>query len=444
MSTPDHTLRKLRRFPNVAPAGKYLQIRVRCTSSKDLAALYRRMMKHTHAVKAVVERKLPTFSPGGENKWRDFWQGMPAYKNMPHVLVADVDFYVSRHAKAVWEKILDQRLWNRTEGNAPRSHMFPPVPRQESRLYRYIALRRVNPLYPIYIVSKGRHESRFTSLALDALCLPYKIVVEPQEYAAYSAVIPRSKILRLPFRDLGQGSIPARNWIWDHSRKAGHARHWILDDNIKYFSRRNDGRKIRCDTGNIFAATEDFVDQFTNVAIAGLQYQQFVPDKVQVPPVFLNTRVYSCILIRNDLPFRWRGKFNEDTDLCLRVLKSGHATMLINAFMITKTPTMRLPGGNTSEIYGDGQFRREFAESLRKQHPDVVKVVQKFGRWHHSVDYSRFKNTVLLKAKNSRKLRNYAMPDEPRLLATVSKSRYHQRTRRDATRGRGKEKKKKM
>jgi len=87
----------------------------------------------------------------------------------------------------------------------------------------------------------------------------------------------------------------------------------------------------------------------------------------------------------------WRGRYNEDTDLSLRVLKAGYSTMILNTFLAGKMTTQRASGGNTDSVYADGDNRLAFAESLRDQHPDVAKVVKKFGRWHHSVDYSPFK-----------------------------------------------------
>ena len=50
---------------------------------------------------------------------------------------------------------------------------------------------------------------------------------------------------------------------------------------------------------------------------------------------------------------------------------------------------MRMKGGNTEEVYGDTDNRKEFAESLRVQHPEHVKVVWKFNRWHHDIDYRK-------------------------------------------------------
>jgi hypothetical protein len=102
--------------------------------------------------------------------------------------------------------------------------------------------------------------------------VPYHIVIEPQELAQYAAVIARDKILVLPFSNLGQGSIPARNWVWQHAVSIGAKRHWILDDNISSFGRYNQNFKIESGSGTIFYAAEDLVERYTNVAIAGFQY----------------------------------------------------------------------------------------------------------------------------------------------------------------------------
>jgi hypothetical protein len=55
-----------------------------------------------------------------------------------------------------------------------------------------------------------------------------------------------------------------------------------------------------------------------------------------------------------------------------------------------------MKGGNTDELYAD-DGRLQMARSLKKQHPDVTKIVKKWGRWQHQVDYSRFKRNKLVK-----------------------------------------------
>jgi GT2 family glycosyltransferase len=137
-----------------------------------------------------------------------------------------------------------------------------------------------------------------------------------------------------------------------------------------------------------------------------------VPETGIMEAITFNTRIYSCILLRNDLDLRWRGKYNEDTDLSIRILKKGLCTCLFNAFLINKQRTNNNPKGGNRDIYNETNNRLEFAKSLKKQHPDIVKITKRFGRWHHLVDYSRFKyNQLELKEEISlqNKINEYDM-----------------------------------
>lgn len=254
----------------------------------------------------------------------------------------------------------------------------------------------MNPRYPVYVISKGRWESRLTVKALLKRDIPFRLIIEPQDYSEYAAVVDPDLILELPFNNLGQGSIPARNWVWEHAVSEGAERHWILDDNINAFHRLHLNRKINTTSGTSFAACEDFADRYKNVAISGMQYSKFCPRKSKYYPFILNTRIYSCILILNSIPYRWRGRYNEDTDLSIRALKDGWCTILFQAFLADKVATMRMKGGNTAELYAeDGRY--QMARSLQLQHPDIVKIGRKWGRWQHVVDYRKLRGNRLVK-----------------------------------------------
>lgn len=264
----------------------------------------------------------------------------------------------------------------------------------------------MNPSYPVYIISKGRWELRHTSKFLEFANIPYRIVIEPQEYNEYiNAGITADKILTLPFSNLGQGSIPARNWVWEHAISTGAERHWILDDNIRRIDRLHNNKKTMVGDGTVMFAAEQFIDRYQNVALAGFQYSMFCPSSMAgLKRAFnLNTRIYSFILIQNSLPYRWRGMYNEDTDLSLRALKDGWCTVLFNAFLCEKIPSMALKGGNTDQLYqnvngstmeDDGRYK--MAVSLQQQHPDVTTIRRKWGRWQHHVDYRPFRNNRLV------------------------------------------------
>jgi len=282
----------------------------------------------------------------------------------------------------------------------------------------------MNPEYPIYIVSKGRWKSRLTSKALDRMGVPYLMIVESTEYSLYEQEVGKDKLLILPFdytftyntcdslmltKSVGPGA--ARNFAWDHSVMRGYKKHWVLDDNFDAFHRLNRNMKVVVESGSIFKAAEDFVDRYENVAIAGFNYYSFCKTTDAVPPFILNTRIYSCLLIDNKIPYRWRGRYNEDTDLSLRVLKDEYCTIQFNAFLAGKVTTQRMAGGNTKDFYKpEGTLAK--SQMLADLHPDVAKVVWKFNRWHHHVDYRPFKKNKLIKKQSltiDKKINEYGM-----------------------------------
>jgi len=273
----------------------------------------------------------------------------------------------------------------------------------------------MNPKYPIYIVSKGRATNGTTYKAFDKLKMPYYIVVEEQEYLDYVHNIePQGygKVLILDkryqdeydtFDDLGytksKGPGAARNFAWEHSIKNGFAWHWVFDDNVSCFYRLNNNRRLPIGDGTMFRVMEDFCERYENVAQAGPNYLSYAPDREVIPPFMLNWRIYSMLLIRNDIPYRWRGRYNEDTDLSIRVMKDGWCTIQFNAFLGDKATTQTMSGGNSDDFYfKEGTYNK--SKMLVDMHPDITKMIEAYGRYHHKVDYSVFKHNKLIRKKD--------------------------------------------
>ncbi len=261
-----------------------------------------------------------------------------------------------------------------------------------------------------------RWDSRYTVKVLEGMKVPYKIIVDKPDYENYAKVIDKENILILPKRYRTnydtywhdkkgkEGSGPARNFAWEHSIKSGAKYHWVIDDNIRAFMRLHNNQKYIVNNGGIFRAAEDFVERYDNIAISGFNYEWFCPKGQKFPPYVANTKVYSTILIKNDIPFRWRGRYNEDVDFSLRILKAGYATVQFNAFLSRKARTQTVKGGNQAEFYGkEGTYNK--SKMLYEMHPDVVEMVWKFGRCHHYVNYKPFKNNKMIRKKNL-KLKN--------------------------------------
>lgn len=279
----------------------------------------------------------------------------------------------------------------------------------------------MNPHFPVYIVSKNRADSRLTSRTLEAMKVPYYIVVEEEQYEMYRSVIDRQKVLVLDKQyqrdydtcdDLGdtksKGPGAARNFAWEHSIAAGFTWHWVMDDNIRNFYRLHQNTRYTVADGTCLRAMEDFALRYQNIGMAGPAYRFFIAARCKHPPFVANTRIYSCNLIRNDVPFRWRGRYNEDTDLSLRMLKAGWCTVQFKVFLQGKEATQTVRGGCNTDFYQkEGTLPK--SQMLVKLHPDVAKLTYRFHRAHHFVDYRKFKTLKLIRRPDVSQAKQYSM-----------------------------------
>lgn len=365
--------------------------------------------------------------------WEEHWRGMPEFDQRDLAPWHSIEMAFQREEDlAEFERRISQDVPDYSRRTS--SIWFPEAEIGRFANKRYVGGGETLPRWPIYVPTKGRWETRYTLKALDSIGVPYRAVVEAHEVDAYlSAGVSAEKLLVQPSHN--RGLVVTRNWIWDHAEASGVRRFWTMDDNIQGFYRLNRNLKTPVADGAMLRAIEDFVDRYENVPIAGMNYFMFASRKSEVPPLTLNTRVYSNMLIETHAldvtgrPLRNEGFYNDDTDLCLRVLKSGRATVLFNAFLIFKSTTMTVKGGMTGhyvkqsgafaewlplakewlaacaaanehqaaspeELVEDGRWR--MAAELWKKHRDVTKITRKWGRWQHSVDYSAFRKNKLI------------------------------------------------
>lgn len=251
--------------------------------------------------------------------------------------------------------------------------------------------------FPIYIISKGRYDITLTADNFDIAGINYLIAVEPQEYELYCNKLGKSKVLKLPFSNLGLGSYPARNFCWEHAKQMGFKYHWIFDDNINGISKWVNGKKPRNPTftKEAIVYVENYNDKYA-FDINGFEYRYFVC-KVPKKPFKNNCHVYSAMLIKNDLPYRWRLKYNEDVDLCLQVLHNRGNTASCVYYMANKTDTgQKMKGGNQDELYKGNDPKKKLlkAKMLEAVWPQYVKTVIRFNRYHHLINWKIFKTTT--------------------------------------------------
>ena len=264
-------------------------------------------------------------------------------------------------------------------------------------------------LAPIFIPSKGRHDVGTTWKQLDLMGVTrYRVIVEPQEYDLYRTVLPANKLVVLDMdfkrkydtcdgvtydKNPRTGSGPARNFGWHLAKQEGAEYHWIIDDNIRnfYILNNNMYHKARFD---ILAKTELFVKKYSNVNMAGLQYFMFTARKEKVAPLIINTRIFSCNLIKTETKLRWRGRYNEDVILSLDMLRHGFCTILFKAYLAEISQTQLMKGGNTDELYQAGTEAK--SRLLKSVYPNNVELVMRYGRHHHKLNYGKWKHNKLI------------------------------------------------
>lgn len=357
--------------------------------------------------KAVVYKNPPRYTSVKDVSWKKEWFSMPemAYVRPTKYIRVPINFpYFMTNSEL--SAILEQKITSDT-----RVVYYPKKERGSRSEYQFIG--GDSPKYPVYIVSKGRSwlKKLSTSYHLSSMRVQHYMVVEPDELKVYQenfsgeycTVIPLDMTYKEKYdrfmetpHTTSTGPGPARNFCWDHSIAQGFAYHWVLDDNIAGFMRYWGGKRYRVKTGAIMRACEEFTERYENIAISGPNYAGFCADGDDRPAYRLNTRIYSCLFIRNDIPYRWRGVYNEDTDLCIRALKDNWCTVLFQFFLADKVKTQELKGGNTEEFYEkEGTGHKSFM--LVDMHPDITETAFRYGRIHHKVDYSGFTQELKLR-----------------------------------------------
>jgi hypothetical protein len=330
-------------------------------------------------------------------EWEKHWENLLDFSIDKEVLYAKFNaYFIDDFPQKKIEEIFEQKMSGLT-----KSIHYSKAGKNDDVVKRHYS--KTNPKYPIYIISKGRADQCLTADNLIKMEVPFRIVIEKQEWEKYAKNYPEEYLLELnmnfkkefdPYikdfpEEKSKGSGPARNFVWNHAKESGAKWHWIMDDNLDGFCIFNHDKRIKITDGGSLAAAEDFINRYENIAISGLNYRLLCVPGFKEKPYVSNTKIYSCLLIRNDTPIRWAGRYNEDVDICLRALKEGYSTIQFDAFLSNKLPTQTMGGGNTEAFYAEeGTLPK--SKMLQNNHPDVTRVVWRFSRWHHIIDYSIF------------------------------------------------------
>ena len=299
------------------------------------------------------------------NYW-DSWRDMPEFIfNFKEYSFTKIQMYFKKKDYSL-EQLME--IFEQSFGISPEDCWYPIQKWQEHTKHRIRWLGGEQPKYPIFVVSRGRSGEfkNHISHQLTKMQVNHYIVVEDWDYDNYVKCklneSPYCTILQMDMSykdkydvinpDLGSKIDPrngkpvtgpgaARNWAADYAKNTLKQNWcWILDDNTDQFTRYWRGRRVISHSPEIFRSCERYVDRFTNIGLAGLNYECFAIGGEHIPPVIINTRIYSYGLWNLNCPYiMQRGRYNEDTIQSLDVLSHGWCTVQFNCMLADKMHT---------------------------------------------------------------------------------------------------------
>lgn len=227
-------------------------------------------------------------------------------------------------------------------------------------------------IYPIYIPSKGRATSITTAGLLQNANVPFKILVEPQDYDSYRQRFKEDELLAM---DKNNGGIDyARNFVKAHSTALGAKYHWQFDDDIQSFKFRIDGKNRNTSPAHVINLVETVTNLYTNIGAAAPMYDTYA--FAASSPIRLNKMVASAMLFNNEGNQTFRPMIIDDIDMTMQYLDAGLCTLLFSTALVSLPTTPNDAGGMGAEARV-GNTMRIRCENLVKQWGDVFKVITK-------------------------------------------------------------------
>lgn len=228
-----------------------------------------------------------------------------------------------------------------------------------------------------YVISKGRADSMSTSAILSSAGIRHRVVVEPQEAAAYrAAATSHAEIVVLPKSE--QGIVFVRQFVLELARgRAKDCRRFcMMDDDLKGVGTVRANRCVKGDGGLLLKAADIF--ERSGLAQMGLQYNQYAwcAKSAFTCPCHCDCVSFFDVERTRQANYDPYVAMKEDWDFSLQVLRSGGMTGVFNRIWMS-VPTMGTNGGGLADLY---RQNRDFEAARRlraKWGGELVKLTKK-------------------------------------------------------------------
>ena len=275
-------------------------------------------------------------------------------------------------------------------------------------------MKDVNKLNTIYIISKGRPQCS-TAKVLKKLNYPSWFIVcgtNDETLSEYVDKWGKDRVIvfdwkkeiettdtldNFGFESMPSGATPVRNATIRISKERGESRHWQLDDDYTAFG------KFDCQQ-NKYIAIKDGQELFNEMlAIANFGHKTGLPNvgfslssEVRPEKVYgFAPRVFNAHNMISD-PEKaqfWRGRMNDDLINAIEVNRRGLREFSFRFLSVNMKPSQQESGGLTDIYREEGTVRKTAYAVLIA--PNAVRLVIKFGRYHHRVNWQLLKPCIL-------------------------------------------------
>lgn len=193
------------------------------------------------------------------------------------------------------------------------------------------------------------------------------------------------------FEGMASGACPVRNATRAISWERGELRHWQLDDDytgFQAFDPRTGRRPTIKDGAELFERMERIAEFGHECGLANVG---FTPAGIAASRENVGNyspRVFNAHNMPSD-PDRfvpWVGRMNDDLINAINVYRTGRGPEFSFNFVSMNMPATQSEKGGLSELYREEGTVRKTAYAVMAA-PGAVTLVERFGRYHHAVDW---------------------------------------------------------
>ena len=260
----------------------------------------------------------------------------------------------------------------------------------------------------VYIISKGRPQCR-TAQTLERIKFPGEwFIVCGTNDETLDQYIERwgGRVLTFDFEkqlettdtmdpfgfgEMASGACPVRNATRGISRERGELRHWQLDDDytgFQIFDSKTGKRPTVKDGAELYERMERIAEFGHECGLANVGFTPAGIAASRENARNYSPRVFNAHNMPSDpeLFVRWVGRMNDDLINAINVYRTGRGPEFSFNFVSMNMPATQSENGGLSELYREEGTVRKTAYAVMAA-PGAVKLVERFGRYHHAVDW---------------------------------------------------------